>query len=173
MIVDNPASHFVFVYHPGIFHGKAYTVYDGRPMTNGEVLENWGKWLVLGEPARLEKLARDLDPYVERERIPVIKYDREPSRNLGIDESVMMVYCDKRCREAVWEILEDHGIKLKAWVSERETMEMWLPGGLLLERWIESKGFDEDLARAVREDARAAMGRVFEMPDEIFSPWAQ
>ncbi|MBI5568727.1 MAG: hypothetical protein HY914_02165 [Desulfomonile tiedjei] len=173
MIVDDPNSHFVFVYHPEIYYGKRYTVYDGRPMTNGEVLENWGKWIILGELASLEKLAAELNSYVERESIPVIKYDREPPRNLGIDECVMMVYCDKRCRETVWAILESHGVKLKAWVSEKETMEMWSPGGFLLERWIESKNLDENQALAVREDARVRLGSVFERPEEIFSPWTQ
>lgn len=173
MIVDDPDSHFVFVYHPRIFYGKKYTVYEGLAMTNGEVLEHWGKWIVLGEPAWLKKLAAELDPYVEQEIIPVIKYDRQPPRNLGIDECVMMVYCDKRCRDSVWSILEGHGVKLKAWVSEKETMEMWSPGGPLLERWITSQNLDEDQAQAVREDARVRLGNVFERPDDTFSPWAQ
>lgn len=173
MIVDDPDSHFVFVYHPETFYGKRYTMYNGRAMTNGEVLEYWGKWIVLGESAALENLAAQLDHYVEREIIPVIKYDREPPQNLGIDECVMMVYCDRRCREEVWAILERHGVKLKAWVSEKETMEMWSPGGPFLERWIKSKNLDEDRAAAVREDSRVRLGRVFERPKEIFSPWAQ
>lgn len=173
MIVDNPDSHFIFIYHPKVYWGKKYTVYQGRELTNIEVLKYWGKWIVLGERQWLDDLAQKLDRYVEEEKIPCIKYDRKPSRNLGVDECVMMVYCDKRQREDVWHILEQHGVKLKAWVSEKETMEMWMPGGRLLERWIQSEHLDDAQADAVREDSRRRMERIFNSPHEIFSPWEQ
>jgi len=173
MIVDRPESHFIFVFHPEIFEGKKYTVYEGQELTNGEVLEYWGKWIVLGERPLLDELARKLDRYVEEEVIPCIKYDRNPSVNLGLAEAVMMVYCDKRKSEEVWQILRQHGIRIKAWVSERETMEMWKPGGVLLERWITSMNLDEEEAKAVRADAGATLGYIFDNPDEIFSPWPQ
>lgn len=60
----------IFIYPPKVFLGKKYTVYDGRELTNGEVLKYWGKWIVLGERAWLDNLAQKLDPYVEEEKIP-------------------------------------------------------------------------------------------------------
>ena len=173
MIIDDAGSHFIFVYHPDIYYGEVYTTYQGRRLTNWEVLEFWGKWIILGEKSWLDELARNLDPYVENKMIPCIKYDRKPPENLGLEECVMMIYCDKRAGEEVWQILNRQGVKLKAWVSERETMEMWRPGGMLLERWIISHGLNETEARSVREDARSRLGYVFDHPDELFQPWAQ
>ena len=173
MILDEPDSHFIFVFHPKIFEGKKYTVYEGRELTNGEVLQYWGKWIFFGDKSQLDEWARKLDPYVEQEILPCIKYDRIPPANLGLTELVMMVYCDKRKSEEVWQILQQHGVKIKAWVTERETMAMWLPGGVLLEQWIKSMNFNEEQAQATREDAGRTMGYIFDHPDEIFTPWAQ
>ena len=173
MIVDNPDSYFIFIFHPKIYQGKTYTVYRGKELTNGEVLQYWGKWIVLGDKVWLDELARKLDRYVEEEKIPCIKYDREPPANLGLEECVMMVYCDKRQSEDVWQILKQYGIKLKAWVSEKETMEMWMPGGQLLENWIESMNFDAATINAVREDAKTRLNWIIDNPDEIFYPWPQ
>jgi len=173
MIVDDPRSHFIFVYHPQIFQGKKYTVRQGRELTNREVLDYWGKWLVFGAKDRLDELAKALDPYVEAEKIPVIKYDRAPSKNLGIEECVFMVYCDYRDRDEVWKILTEHGVKLKAWVTERETMELWKPGGPLLERWLESQNMNKVTKFLIREDAGARLRYIHEHPDEAFNPWQQ
>ena len=173
MIIDDPRSKFIFLYHPLVLMGRSYTVYQGKDMTNGEVLEYWGKWLVLGEKDRLDELAENLDPHVENKEIPCIKYDRTPPRNLGMEECVMMVYCDRRNRDEVWKILAGLGIKMKAWVSERETMEMWLPGGLLLERWMASQDYDEAIRDAVREDAGRRISHVLDHPEEIYRTWEQ
>ena len=173
MIIDDPRSKFVFIYHPLVLMGRSYTVYQGTEMTNAEVLEYWGKWLVLADRARLDELAEKLDPYVERKEIPVIKYDRSPPLNLGVEECVMMVYCDRRNRDDVWKILARFGIKMKAWVTERETMEMWLPGGVLLERWMNSQNYDEATKEAVREDAGRRLTHIFDHPDEIYRTWEQ
>ena len=174
MIIDRQESHFIFVYNSDVInHGEKYTVYKGNPLTNGEVLEYWGKWLVLAKRDRLDELGKIFDEYVEAKVIPCIKYDRAPSGNLGLEECVMMLYCDKRQSEEVWKIVSEQGIKLKAWVSERETMEMWMPGGTLLEMWIQSQNFDESIADEVRDDAGARLGYLFDHPDEVFSPWEQ
>jgi hypothetical protein len=85
----------------------------------------------------------------------------------------MMVYCDRRNRDEVWKILAGLGIKMKAWVSERETMEMWLPGGLLLERWMASQGYDEATRDAVREDASRRIAHVLDHPEETYKAWEQ
>jgi hypothetical protein len=173
MIIDEPTSKFIFVYHPLVLMGRSYTVYEGRPLTNGEVLTYWGKWLVLAERPWLDELAEKLDPYVESKEIPCIKYDRRPPANLGVEECVMMVYCDRRKRDDVWKILSRFGIKMKAWVTERETLEMWLPGGVLLERWIASQDYDQDMAEAVRKDAARRIGLIFDHPEEIYRSWEQ
>lgn len=173
MIVDDPGSHFIFVYHPFIMMGKKYTVYQGRELTNGEILNYWGKWLILGEKTWLDELAEKLDPYVEQKKIPCIKYDRRPSVNLGIEECVFMVYCDKREREDVWKILAKYGAKLKAWVTEKETMEMWLPGAPLLEQWLGTTDLDEHTREMIRLDAEKRIMNIFDHPDEIFSGWEQ
>jgi len=173
MIIDDQRSHFIFIYHPKVYHGKRYTVYNGKDLTNGEILQYWGKWIVLGERSWLDEMARKLDMYVEEESVPCVKYDRTPSVNLGVEECVMMVYCDKRQREDVWKILQQLGVKFKAWVSERETMEMWVPGARLFEQWIASQDFDEVTIEAIREDARQSLGHVFDHPDDIFDPWKQ
>jgi hypothetical protein len=173
MILDVPDSHFIFVYHPFVLMGRRYTRYKGRELTNAEVLAYWGKWIVLGDKARLDELAEKLDPYVEDKIIPCIKYDRKPSSNLGIAECVFMVYCDRRERDKVWEILSRFGVKLKAWVTEKETMELWMPGKPLLERWMESKEYDDDAKERIRKDAKERMSRVFDHPDEVFTGWEQ
>ena len=173
MIIDSPDSHFIFIYHPLALMGRKYTVYQGKEMTNGEVMEYWGKWIVLGSRSLLDELAEKLDPFVEDKKIPCIKYDRQPSRNLGVEECVMMVYSDKRERDKVWDILSRFGIKLKAWVTEKETMEMWKSGGFLLERWLASTEYDEKTKEAVRADAESSLSYIFNHPDEIFTPWQQ
>ena len=173
MIIDDPGSHFIFIYHPRVLLGKKYTIYQGKELTNGEILQYWGKWIVLGDKAWLDELAAKLDKYVEDGVIPCIKYDRVPPANLALNECVMMVYCDKRQSEEIWQILSQHGVQFKAWVTERETMEMWLPGGQLLEFWIKSKNYDENMANAIREDARARLSYIFDHPDDIFQGWEQ
>jgi hypothetical protein len=173
MIIDNPESHFIFVYHPFVLMGRKYTIYNGVPLTNREVLQYWGKWIVLGDRPWLDELARKLDPYVEQKKIPCVKYDRNPSPRLGITEHVMMVYCDRRGREDVWEILREQGVKTKAWVTEEETMNLWMPGGPLLERWLASETFEQGTKEAIREDAGRRLNYLREHPDEIFTPWEQ
>jgi hypothetical protein len=173
MIVDNPNSHFIFVYHPFVLMGKKYTTYQGRDLTNREVLEYWGKWIILGERKWLDSLALKLDPYVEDKKIPCIKYDRNPSANLGIKECVFMVYCDRRVRDDVWDILKQHGARLKAWVTEKETMALWMPKSPLLERWMDSKGYDDGTKELVRKDAKERMAGVVNNPDAIFTGWEQ
>jgi hypothetical protein len=173
MIIDHPDSHFIFVYHPFVLMGKRYTVFQGRELTNAEILQYWGKWIVLGNRPFLDELAEKLDPYVEDKKIPCIKYDRSPSKNLGVTECVFMVYCDRRQRDEVWDILRKFGVKLKAWVTEKETMALWMPGKPLLERWMASKRFDESTRERIRKDAEDRLSRVFEHPDEVFTGWEQ
>ncbi|MFO7558985.1 MAG: hypothetical protein R6X10_09160 [Desulfobacterales bacterium] len=173
MIIDIPEAKFIFVYHPLVLMGRKYTVYNGKEMTNGEVLKYWGKWLVIGELETLHSLAEKLDPFVEDKKIPCIKYDRKPSSNLGLSECVMMVYCDFRNRDAVWEILNAHGVKLKAWVTEKETMQLWEPGGLLLTRWMASQNFNPEKRAVIEQDVKNRLEYIYNHPDEIFTGFEQ
>ena len=173
VIWDHPDSKEIYVIHPTAMWGTRYIRYKGKKLTNGEVVKYWGKWVVLGERKWLDQLAEKLDPYVEDEKISSIKYTKEPPKDVDIDECVMFVYCDKRERDEVWSILKEHGVKLKAWITEKETMEMWMPGGKLYERWIRSNNFNEKEIEAIKLDIQTTLGNIFNKPDEIYRPWGQ
>jgi hypothetical protein len=108
------------------------------------------------------------DPYVEAQQVPAAKLDRKRIDEFGLDRCVMCVYCHFDARNDVWNILESLGVRDKAWMFERETLENWLPGGVNLERWIEARQLDEKAAQAVRADAEAFFRRSFGDPDAIF-----
>ena len=173
MIVDQPGSHFIFGYHPEIYEGYKYIAYKGRPLTNKEYLDYWGKWLVFGSRQRHDELAIKLDPYVESGLIACFKYDRKALTNLGMEECVMCVFCDKRNRDEVWGILADQQVKLKAWIYDRETVSMWLPGGTLLENWISSEKLCDKKAERVRQDSRQRFSEILDYPDRPFAGWQQ
>ena len=54
------------------------------------------------------------------------------------------------------------------WVFEKETMERWLPGGHLLEKWIAGKNLEAEQAEKVREDAKRTFEKMFEDEDAEF-----
>jgi hypothetical protein len=169
MIVDREGSHFIFVVPRRHYHGiYNYINYKGKDLTNQEYLDHWGKWIILGPREELDKLAKKIDPYVEETRVPAAKYDRNTIDAFKLGDCVMCVYCDERQREDVWEVLASLGVEEKMWVFERETVERWLPGGRLLERWIEGKGLDPEKAEQVRAGAREKFRKMFEDPDAIF-----
>lgn len=170
IIIDRPQSHFIFIFSTdSVRNDKKYIAYQGKPLTNKEYLEHWGKWVIMGSREELDELAKKLDPYVETGDIPCIKYDRTRLNQLGFQEHVMCVYCDNRNREEVWKILAGEGVKIKAWFYERETIEMWSPGGRLLENWIASHNLSPKEADEIREDARKKMTALFENENEIFT----
>jgi hypothetical protein len=172
MIVDQPDSHYIFVFSKKYIYGESkYIQYMKKPLTNKEYLQHWGKWLILGTREELEELAKRLDPYVEREQIPCIKFDRtvqKEFKDMLLNECVMLVYCDDREREDVWKILAQEGVTSKAWHYEKDTMEAWLPGGRLIERWIRSRGLTGRDADQVREDSIRYFSQ-FEDEDAIFT----
>ena len=173
MIVEQPNSHFIFVFSKKyVYGGFHYIKHNNKPLTNKEYLEHWGKWLVLGVKEVLDDLAQRLDPYVEAEKIPCIKFDREMLKefeDMFLDECVMCIYCDDRDRDDVWQILEKEGVKSKAWKYERDTMALWLPGGLLLEKWISAKGLTDADADKVRKDAENYFEKTFGDDNAIFT----
>ncbi|MDA8233348.1 MAG: hypothetical protein M0Z31_00800 [Clostridia bacterium] len=172
MIVDQPGSHFVFVFSSRyVYANEHYICYKGKALTNKEYLENWGKWVVLGTREEINIMVEKLNSYVENKQIPCIKFDRKPIKefkNILLTECVMCVYCDVRQSEEVWKILANAGIKTKAWVFERETMKKWLPGGVLLENWISERGIVGDAAEKIRKEAQDYFQTMFEDEDAIF-----
>lgn len=88
----------------------------------------------------------------------------------------MCVYCDDREREKVWDILAQEGVKTNAWKYERDTMQLWLPGGRLPENWIKARGLSDDEAEQVGENARLTLPIPLEMMmpfllESFNSPW--
>ena len=173
MIIDQPQTHFIFGYHPQIYEGYSYIAYKKKPLTNQGYLDYWGKWILFGPRNKLDKIGKSLDPHVDSGIIPCFKYDRKPLVNLGMEECVMSIYCDVRDREQVWEKIAGTGERLKAWIFDRETVQMWLPGGRLLEQWIRSEKISQEEAEEVREDSRQRFSKIFDFPDRTFEGWPQ
>jgi len=173
MIVDQAQSHFIFVFHSRIYEGYKYVAYEGKPLTNKDYLEHWGKWLVYGQRSKLDRLAKKLDAYVETGSIACIKYDKKPLTNLGMDECVMCVYCDERCRDDVRQLLAGEGEKPGAWMYDRKTIEMWLPGGKFLEGWIQSEKLSHTEAEKVRDESYKKFSAILDHPDKPFAGWPQ
>ncbi len=173
MIVDQPQSHFIFVFHSQIYEGYNYVTYKGKPLTNKEYLEYWGKLILFGSRRKHDEMAKKLEPCVESGVIACIKYDREPLENLGMDECVMCVYCDERDSDDVWQILTNEGGKHRAWVYDRETINKWLPGGEFLENWIKSEKLSHDEAEKTRAESRQKFSVILDHPDKPFAGWPQ
>jgi hypothetical protein len=169
MIIDRHGSHYIFVFPRDYVLGRYnYINYNGKDLTNKEYLECWGRWVILGPKDELAELARKIDPYVEKKKIPAAKYEREVMPEFGLGECIMYVYSDKRQREEVWEVLASLGVEDKMWAFEWESVEGWMPGGRLLEKWIRSKGLSPEKAKKVREGARKKFEEVFENPHALF-----
>jgi len=92
MIVDRSGSHFIFVVcSDHILKGYNYIRYEGKPLTNREYLQYWGKWVFFGDQKKLRNLAKEMDPFVEGKVIPAAKYDREVIDAFNLGECVMCV----------------------------------------------------------------------------------
>lgn len=169
MIIDREGSHFIFIVAVDhLYKDYNYINYKGKELTNKEYLKYWGKWIILESRDKMDELSKKLDPFVENKSIPAIKYDRKPIPEFQLEKCVMCVYCDVRQREEVWRILESVGVGDKAWVFEKETVEKWLPGGYLLEKWIKSKGFNPEKAEKVRKSSREKFRKMFEDEHAFF-----
>lgn len=170
MIVDRPGSHFIFVVpFDHVYRGYSYIQLNNVPLTNKQYLANWGKWLVFGRREEMEELAKKLDPFVEARKIPAVKYDRELITEFQLNRCVMCVYCHNDLREEVWAVLASLGVKDKAWMFERETVEKWLPGGVNLERWIQGRNLDAAQAESVRRAAEEKFRNLFEDENAVFT----
>ena len=170
MIVDRPSSHFIFVVpEDHVYRRYNYINYDGKPLTNKEYLESWGKWLIFGAADDLAVLAQSLDPFVEAREVPAVKFDRQIIEEFGLDRCVMCVYCHLELRDNVWNILASLGVQEKAWAFERETLDRWLPGGANLERWIEGRHLTPQQADVVRRTAESQFKRLFGNDNAVFT----
>jgi hypothetical protein len=147
--------------------------YNGRRLTNKDYLAYWGKWVFLGEKEELDVMAEKLDPYVENGEIPCIKYDRSPQKWFDLEQCVMCVYCDKRQRDKVFNILAKFGVKGKRWVPESEVIDKWKPGGLNLERWLEFHDLKGEKADKIRKKIKNQLEIFFKRPNEICLGWQQ
>ncbi|MDY6835803.1 MAG: hypothetical protein SVY53_13485 [Chloroflexota bacterium] len=174
MIIDDPQSFFIYVFHPdSLSDSGAYIAYQGNRLTNKEYMEHWGKWIVMDERENLDALAKKLNPYVESRHIPCIKYDRYPPPMFELGVCVMSVFCDDRARDEVWEILSQHGVKMQVWIYDKFTIEMWQPGGALLETWISSHDLDEHQAEEIRSDVQMRMNQTYGSEDDTCTGWTQ
>ena len=152
--------------------------YRGRwdfPKTKEGYLEHWGKWVIFGEREYLDKLACQLDPYVEDRHICNIKYLCRALLWTGFDKPAMCVYCDDREKEEIWQILSHFDIPNKLWVYERETIASWQPGGELLEKMIAYRKLSPEKAERVRKkiqkDSEGWLSHLFEERDKDQDIW--
>ena len=128
--------------------------FKGKQLTQKEYQDHWGKWVILDSIEKLDLLAKKLDPFVEDRSIQGIKYSRSPEEVFGLNECVMCVFCDDREKDEVWKILAEAGVRLKAWVYDREVFDMWRPGGLLIEKWLESHGISGCESEKIRQKTK-------------------
>ena len=148
----------------------------GMPSTREEYLEHFGKWTVMDEKEKLDELALNLDPYVECRAIYSIKYTRAPESFFGLDQCVFCVFCDDRDRDDIWEIMARYGVTLKAFVYDRQVIEMWQPGGIIMEQWIEAFNIDpqseqaEEIRKTTQENYEKWL-RLIDSEDEK-PPWS-
>lgn len=147
MIVNKPFLYWKYVIPR---NWKFPIAYKGKVLSKKEYNEHWGKWIILDTISALDTLAKKLDPYVEDRNIQGVKYSKSPEDIFGIDECVMCIFCDDREKKDVWAILSNAGVKIKAWVYDREVIDMWSPGGILMEKWIEAHGIKGEAAEKIR-----------------------
>ena len=142
---------FQWVY---ILPSNPYLSYRGKydfPKTKEECLEHWGKWVIFGQREYLDELALQLDPYVEDRYIWDIKYLCQAPTWMGYDLPAMVVFCDDREKEEIWQVLSSLGVTDKQWVYERETMASCQPGGEFLERMIAHRKLGPEESKKVTE----------------------
>lgn len=173
MIFNDPRFHWISVVPSNSDFPLAY---KGQLLNKQDYLEHWGKWIIIENRGHLDELATKLDPSVESRAIHSIKYTREPERELGMDECAMLVFCDDRERDEVWEILSGFGVTLQAWVYDRQTIEMWMPGGLLIEAWIGAHGLEGEAAEEVRRETQRKydewLSFIGEHGEQTGGPWS-
>ncbi|MDY6880192.1 MAG: DUF4125 family protein [Desulfatiglans sp.] len=150
MIIKDPNFQWIYI-NPSNPNLPYKTQWD-FPTTKEDYLEHWGKWVIMESKETLDALAAKLEPYVEDRSIYSIKYDQTPQEFIGLGDALgMCVFCDDRDRDRVWGILAQEGVTEKAWYYERQTLDMWKPGGMLMEKWIEHYKLSPEKAQKLRD----------------------
>ncbi len=123
MILDDPSL-------PWIWVRRASEWERAKELSLGEWIdftEHGGAWVIIGPRERLDELAVKLDPYVEKDEIPDVKYSKRSGAYGPLP--AMKVFCYEWDRDRVWTILANLGITQKRWLSEKETLMGFAPGG--------------------------------------------
>jgi len=123
VIVDDPRSPWVWVRR-----ATALNQFEGVSL--GEWLdfsEHGGAWVITAPREHLDELALKLDPYVESNEIPDVKYSKRSGAYGPLP--AMKVFCYEWDKERVWDILTNLGITQKRWLTEKETLMGFAPGG--------------------------------------------
>lgn len=174
MILDKPYLYWIYVIPNKRSSRNSPFTYKGKPLSKQEYLDYWGKWVIMDEKEKLNQLARQLEPHVESRAIYTIKYTRVPERIFDIDSCVMCVFCDAREREEVWQILSGVGVNIKAWIYDREVIEMWRSGGVMLEQWLSHFGVKGKEAEEIRISTQEKLEKwLANIEDEAATgPWS-
>ena len=121
MITDDPEDYWIRI------RPSKGTVAWGLVET-ADWVHHGGKFLIFGPKGQLDRLARDLDVYVEDGTIRSVKYNREP----GVSKStVMCVYCLDDEQEQIRGFLDSLGVTKPIWKYDRQTIKDWRPSGRL------------------------------------------
>ena len=123
MIIDDPKLPWVWVRK-----ASALDRFDGIGLGEWiDFTEQGGAWIIIAPRERLDELAVKLDPYVESDEIPDVKYSKRSGAYGPLP--AMKVFCYEWDRERVWNIIANLGITEKRWRTEKETLMGFAPGG--------------------------------------------
>ncbi len=123
MIVDDPRSPWVWVRR-----ATALKQFEGVSLAEWlDFTEYGGAWVIDAPREHLDELALKLDPYVESNEIPDVKYSKRSGAYGPLP--AMKVFCYEWDKERVWNILVNLGITQKRWLTEKETLMGFAPGG--------------------------------------------
>ncbi|MFC2052256.1 macro domain-containing protein [Chloroflexota bacterium] len=123
MIIDNPGLPWIWVRK-----ASALDRFEGIGLTDWiDFTEKGGAWVIIAPKERLDELAAKLDPLVESDVIPDVKYSKRAGAYGPLPS--MKVFCYECDRDRVWNILAGMGITEKRWRSEKETLMGFAPGG--------------------------------------------
>ncbi|MFC2005588.1 macro domain-containing protein [Chloroflexota bacterium] len=123
MIIDNPRLPWIWVRR-----ASELDTFEGVNLSQWlDFTEHGGAWVIIAPRERLDDLAVKLDPYVERDEIPDVKYSKRSGAYGPLP--AMKVFCYEWDRDRVWTILANMGITEKRWLTEKETLMGFAPGG--------------------------------------------
>lgn len=123
MIIDDPRLPWIWVRRR-----SELDRFDGVSLSEWiDFTEHGGAWVIMAPREQLDQLAIKLDPYIERNEIPDVKYAKRSGAYGPLP--AMKVFCYESDKERVWNILVNLGITQKRWLTEKETLMGFAPGG--------------------------------------------